>query len=96
VRLVGSNGGDDWKARNRTVQLISAGTPSCTETLNYANTATAGDCASNSSGSNQCWLYIAVPPGTWTFKVKDLTYSTPTPVTIDSRTAATVQINVTP
>lgn len=92
VKLVGSNGGDDWKAQNRTVQLVHAGTPSCSETLAYANTATPGDCVSNSSGTNQCWLYIAVPPGTWTFKAKDLTYSTT--ATIGARTPATVQINV--
>jgi hypothetical protein len=90
VHLYGSNNGDSFKTENRSVSLTwsQAG---CTETLSY--TPNTGSCSPNSNGSDQCKLYLAVPPGAWTFTINGLSYSTT--ATIGTRTAQTVQINTT-
>lgn len=93
VHLYAQNTGDSFKTRSRSVSLTWSPTSACSETLSYTAT-TASDCSPNTANtSEQCLLRLAVPPGTWTFKIDGLTYSTTAPV--GTRTASTVSINAT-
>ena len=92
VRLHAQNTGDQNKTQNRGVSLTWSPTSACSETLNYG-VVTDSTCSPTSNGTGQCLLLIAVPPGTWTFKINGLSYSTT--ATVDPRTASTVSINAT-
>ena len=66
VYLTTQNGGDNAKARARTVN-VTLQPSSCGESYTYSST-TATGCDATSNG-NTCYVQIAVPPGTWTFTV---------------------------
>lgn len=61
------NGSEAQRSQSKTV-TVKWRTPECAETLHY-NAQTTSSCIHNSSGSDQCRLTLAVPPGDWTFTV---------------------------
>jgi hypothetical protein len=88
VHLSGANTGDAYKTQARSVSATWAG-GGCSEQLSFSAT-TSSTCSPNAS-SGQCLLHLAVPPGTWTFKIDGLTYSTT--ATVGVRVPSTVAIN---
>lgn len=90
VHLKGKDNGDADKTQNKSVSLTWRPTSGCTETLSYTPT-TAGGCSPNST-SNQCLLSLAVPPGTWNFKINGQDHNTT--ATVATRTARLVTIDV--
>ena len=93
VHLYGQNTGDGYKTQGKSVSLTWSPTSSCTETLSYPATTDTGCSPNTGATGSQCLLKLAVPPGSWTFKIDGLTYATT--ATIGTRTAHTVMINTT-
>ena len=65
VQLTGGNASGGIAA-NRSVKAHwrGAGASTCSETLTFA-TSTDPACKPNANGTDGCWLYVAVPAGTW-------------------------------
>ncbi len=90
VQITGGTN-DNAKGQSKSVSASWLSSPSCSEPLSYA-AKTSSVCKVNSNGSDGCWLYIALRPGTWRITLEGGTYFVDVPV--ESRKAKTVQINV--
>ena len=66
VQITGGNASSTF-AQGKTVKVVWKGSP-CAETLTF-NTVTDSACKPNSNGADGCWLYVAVPAGSWRFEI---------------------------
>jgi Tfp pilus assembly protein PilV len=90
VQITGGTN-DNLKGQSKTVSAAWLSSPSCSEPLSYAGK-TSSICKVNSNGTDGCWLYIALRPGTWRLTLEGGTYFAD--VTVESRKALSAQINV--
>ncbi len=90
VQITGGTN-DNLKGQSKTVSAAWLSSPSCSEPLSYAGK-TSSICKVNSNGTDGCWLYIALRPGTWRLTLEGGTYFAD--VTVESRKALSVQIKV--
>ncbi len=90
VQITGGTN-DNLKGQSKTVSAAWLSSPSCSEPLSYAGK-TSSICKVNSNGTDGCWLYIALRPGTWRLTLEGGTYFVD--VTVESRKALSAQINV--
>ncbi len=90
VQITGGTN-DNLKGQSKTVSAAWLSSPSCSEPLSYAGK-TSSICKVNSNGTDGCWLYIALRPGTWRLTLEGGTYFAD--VTVESRKALSAEINV--
>lgn len=91
VQLYGGNASQST-TQGKTVRAIWKPT-TCSETLTFATT-TANDCKANAMGADGCYLYIALPAGTWRIELTNAPSLGVDVTTPDPAASRSVQINV--